>query len=823
MNSRGRSVLVAAACLLGGSSMAFAQSYRTLSEIAQILQDAADDYPSICAYHEVGTSVQGRKLYAVNISDNVGVEEDEPEFKYVSTMHGDEWVGNEMVLHLIDEMLTNYGSDPQITNLVNNADIWLMPVMNPDGFVVPQRYNANGHDLNRRFPDPFASPDNTPAGRPVEVGVIMNWTWAHSFTLSANLHGGALLVNYPYDNNPSGSSVYTASPDDDLFVYISEQYSQHNLPMWNSGSFYHGITNGADWYAIDGGMQDWHYRYVGCNEVTIELSNTKIPSASQIPTFWSQNRDSMLAYMDTCFIGVRGIVTDGATGNPLAATVTVAGRNHEIYTDPDVGDYHRMLLPGTYDLTFSAPSYDSKTVENVVVTAGDATRVDVFLGDGPPIAESQVVEVIGSETITLLGFDPNGDPVDFIVTSLPGHGTLTDPNAGVITSVPYTLANGGSQVLYTVEPPDFIGNDSFLFKLTDYNTPPVGGESNTAGVSILVRAPAPEITTTTLPDATVGAPYGPLPLQVNGGQLPLTWTLITDVNYLETDLGTNAFEPASGVAMDWYGDDTAHSYTLPFAFPFYGENHTQIRGHTNGFIDLWPLPSNFVGSNYSNSDSGLINNKLIAPLWDDLLVYPGSSAIYVDESTPGQVTVRWDAVVRGAGALANFAVTLFSDGTIEFHYGAGNAPVTATVGISNGDGINYVLSSHNPATTLTHANSVRIRQVGILPFGMQLSAAGELLGTPTEAGEFYPTVKVTDSLGRTDETTLHLVVQEATTATGDYNLDGRVDLADFAAFQVCFGAGATGLCGDAFEFVPDGTIDLNDFAALAAAMNGPAD
>jgi hypothetical protein len=208
------------------------------------------------------------------------------------------------------------------------------------------------------------------------------------------MHTGSLVVNYPYDANASGAYVYTPTPDDDLFIHISEEYSQHNEPMWNSSYFYHGITNGADWYVIYGGMQDWNYVYMGCNEVTLELSNTKIPSASQIPTYWSQNRDSMLAYMATCLIGVRGIVTDAGTGEPLAATVTVAGRNHEVYTDPDMGDYHRMLLPGTYNLTFEADGYDPVTVSGVVVSSGDATRLDVALN--PPM---HVVYPNGGETL----------------------------------------------------------------------------------------------------------------------------------------------------------------------------------------------------------------------------------------------------------------------------------------------------------------------------------------------------------------------------------------------------------------------------------------
>ncbi len=391
-------VLAGLAVMACGTAPVTAQTYRSHTEIGQFLSDTVADHGSICQLYDLGSSVQGRELWALRISDNVPAEEDEPEFKYISTMHGNEIVGNEMCLYLIDHLTDNYGVDPDITHLVDEMDIWIMPLMNPDGYMAGTRTrrNANGVDLNRDFPDPYTSPNNTPAGRAAETGVVMNWCFGESFTLSANIHTGALVVNYPLDNNPEGASVFTPSPDEDLFVYISEEYSQHNSPMWN-GSWYHGITNGAAWYRIDQGMQDWNYHYLGCNEVTLEISNDQspYPAASQLPTYWNNNRDSMLAYMATALIGVRGIVTDAATGLPRQATVTIEGRDHAVYTDPDVGDYHRMLLPGTYTVSVEAKGYDTAVFPDLVVHAGDATRWDVALAK----PATTVVSPNGGETL----------------------------------------------------------------------------------------------------------------------------------------------------------------------------------------------------------------------------------------------------------------------------------------------------------------------------------------------------------------------------------------------------------------------------------------
>jgi hypothetical protein len=363
-----------------------AAQYHDYSSVTSELQDYADTYPAICRLFSLGQSVQGRELWALLITDDPNNEEDEPEFKYVSTMHGDEPLGTEMCLYFIDLLLTEYGTDTRITDLVDSTAIWVVPLMNPDGLELGSRYNANGYDLNRSFPaypgdftgNIFDGEPLGDAGRQPEVAHIMNWTAQNSFVLSANFHTGALVVNYPYDDDGKGS-VDSPTPDDLLFEDISRRYSIHNSPMWNSPTFPDGITNGAAWYAITGGMQDWNYRYAGCSDVTIELSNIKKPPAPQIPDFWADNNESMLSYLEAVHIGVRGIITDRTTGGPLWAQVLVEDNNHPVFTDPNVGDYHRMLLPGIYDVTFSAPMYVPRTLQSVSVTSGPATILDVEL------------------------------------------------------------------------------------------------------------------------------------------------------------------------------------------------------------------------------------------------------------------------------------------------------------------------------------------------------------------------------------------------------------------------------------------------------------
>lgn len=370
--------------------------YHSYDSLTSELESYADTFgnsqienPDLCRLVSLGTSVQGRHLWALKITDKPDKEEFEPEFKYIATMHGDEPVGTELCLYFIDMLLTEYETDARIRELVDSTELWIVPLMNPDGLEQVSRFNANGYDLNRSFPTwpedisgtIFDGAPLDDAGRQPEVRRIMQWSANHSFVLSANFHTGALIVNYPYDDDDKGSGEEAPSPDDALFREISARYATPNLPMFTNPSpdFPGGIVNGSLWYEITGGMQDWNYRYLGCNEVTIELSTNKIPNENLLDDLWDDNRESMLAFAESVHIGVRGIVRNRQTRDPLYAKIEVVGNAQPVFTDPDKGDYHRMLLPGTYTLRFSAPGFKTKTVRDVVVAKNNPARVNVKL------------------------------------------------------------------------------------------------------------------------------------------------------------------------------------------------------------------------------------------------------------------------------------------------------------------------------------------------------------------------------------------------------------------------------------------------------------
>lgn len=387
-----------------GLGVAVPSGYPTYAELSTQLQTVADDYgatqaihPDLCRLVSLGQSVNGREIWALLITANPDVEEDEPEFRYLSTMHGDEILGTELSLRLINLLLTNYGTDAGITTLVDETAIWIVPLMNPDGYEAGTRMNANGIDLNRDFPEfpgdwagtVFSGANLDSAGREPETQHVMAWSAANSFVQSANFHGGALVVNYPFDDNNAGTFNDAPTPDDLLFEDISSRYAVNNPPMFNTPSPSNavgGIINGSVWYTITGGLMDWNYRYLACNDVTIEISVNKQPDASLLDQFWTENQNAMLAYLAAVHMGIRGVVTSTEDSAPIFAEVRVNGNAQAVFTDPDVGDYHRMLLPGTYSLTFSAPGYVTQTISDIQATE-PATRVDVALEPAATIAD----------------------------------------------------------------------------------------------------------------------------------------------------------------------------------------------------------------------------------------------------------------------------------------------------------------------------------------------------------------------------------------------------------------------------------------------------
>ncbi len=395
------------------ADMATWDRYPTYDVYVQMMQDFAADYPAIARLVTIGTSQGGRDILAIKITDNPDIDEDEPEFFYSGQMHGNELVSSIMLLRLADYLLSNYGSDSQVDNLVNNIEIWINPLANPDGLYrnddntvsTASRYFNNGVDPNRNFP---SSADEHPDGNAwaVETVAMMDFSDAHDFVLSCNIHSGAEVANYPWDEWESSTREHV---DVDWWQLVAYEYA--NTVYNNSPYGYFtdvtddGVTEGGDWYVVIGGRQDYMNYFKQCRELTLELSSTQMLSSTELPNHWNYNYNSLLKYMEQSLYGIRGIITDAQTGDPIKAKVEIVGYDDDVsfvYSSLPIGNYHRLIKTGTYDVTYSKDGYISQTI-SVNTTDYQTTVQDVALvPDSLDVSElplKDLIEIIPNPTV----------------------------------------------------------------------------------------------------------------------------------------------------------------------------------------------------------------------------------------------------------------------------------------------------------------------------------------------------------------------------------------------------------------------------------------
>ena len=363
------------------------QKYPTYYQYLEMMQGFSSAYPEICRLDTIGLTTEGRLLLALKISDNVEEDEAEAAFLYTSSMHGDEIVGYVLLLRMADTLLKGYGNDIEITKLVNNLQIWINPLANPDGsfsrnsnmsMELASRKNVNDVDLNRNFPEAARGDLNDTTGREVETRNMMIFHQEQEFTMSANIHSGAEVVNYPWDGKP------LLHADNDWYRFISREYADEAKAVDSHymEHFQNGITHGWAWYEALGTRQDYVSYYLGGREVTLELSNEYLLPASELEYHWNLNQRSLQNYMSQCLYGIRGIVTDLETGDPLRAQIFV--ENHDsaysvVHSSAVHGDYYRLIKEGVYDLVVSAPGYHNNTILDVEVTDYQATQLNIQL------------------------------------------------------------------------------------------------------------------------------------------------------------------------------------------------------------------------------------------------------------------------------------------------------------------------------------------------------------------------------------------------------------------------------------------------------------
>jgi hypothetical protein len=361
-------------------------AYPTYSQYLDLMKKFRDDYPELCKIDTIGYSLNGRLILAARLQRGSYKAGNRPLVFYSSSMHGDEVVGYSLMLMLINNILQNESSSAEVSAILDKLVLVINPMSNPDGTYFQsdtslygaKRFNRNNVDLNRDFPDIRLGMSYSYSGMQHENVEMVKYMEKFPPTISVNFHGGAEVLNYPWD---TWKPDVFSHADNDWFIEICKDYvdSARNIDPSYLQLYPEGYVFGSVWYAIEGGRQDFVTYNLRGREITIELSNTKLPAASQIQGFWSKNHAGLLSIIEKAEYGVHGEVINGLSGNPLKAKIELIGYDqHEshIFSSEETGKFFRYPSEGTYSVGITADGYRSK---NILVTIDKNHRTDLTI------------------------------------------------------------------------------------------------------------------------------------------------------------------------------------------------------------------------------------------------------------------------------------------------------------------------------------------------------------------------------------------------------------------------------------------------------------
>ncbi|MCX7749958.1 MAG: M14 family zinc carboxypeptidase [Clostridia bacterium] len=440
--------------------------YHDFASIEQILKDAERNYPDICKLSTIGTSIEGKPIYALKITGNSTSGENKPAIFINGLHHAREWISAEVPLALINELTSKYSTDAKIKELVNSVAIWIVPVVNPDGLIYSQtkfemwrknrRLNTGGTygvDLNRNYSYKWGltGSSNNPADDTYHGTVpfsepctasIRDFAKREKFRTSISFHSYGNYVLYPL-----GYAYNLTTPDDDLLKSLSAGMAQYNG---------YKAMRSSELYPAMGDSDDYLYAVEGVLPFTIELGSQFIPPVTEYDKICTDNVKACLYLIDKTrtvhaknhpdFIngtpsptptqkptetptptplpksGISGyikpdLISDN-TDIKQGFKIELTGSGKYSFTD-ETGFFRISDLPaGTnvYELNISKPCYLTRTISNV--PGGGETElgtkdqpVDIWAGDIPrdsvqdmAINMSDIVEICG-------GFNTaSGDP-----------------------------------------------------------------------------------------------------------------------------------------------------------------------------------------------------------------------------------------------------------------------------------------------------------------------------------------------------------------------------------------------------------------------------
>lgn len=394
-----------------------ATTYRNYSGTVAEIYAIEAAHPDIAEVSVIGVTWEGRDIPCVKVSDNVSVDESEPEVLIMGLHHAREWMSVEVPMYFLNNLVDNYGSDPQATWNVNNREIFIVPIVNPDGLVYAQtvgdwrknrRDNGDGSygvDLNRNYDgaqngDPNgdwgmgSGTSHTPSNEVYcgpsafsepETQAIRDLVLARDFQVTISYHSYGREIYWPW-----GYSTSVQSPHHATQQAIAEGLAAENgyTPMQSAVA-----------YPTTGDTDDWVYgynwyqlgRFISAH--TIELDGSFHPPVSQIDitcelnlganffateTAENLNLDSPvidhLPYQDTYDItGPYAISADITTPHSLVPGATkmfwkTTGAWSEVAMTNTVGDTWQADIPGQVDNTWVSYYIETEDINGHITT-----------------------------------------------------------------------------------------------------------------------------------------------------------------------------------------------------------------------------------------------------------------------------------------------------------------------------------------------------------------------------------------------------------------------------------------------------------------------
>jgi hypothetical protein len=337
--------------------------FHTYDQIRDTWAIIAQNHSNICVLDTLGTSAGGYLLLAMKISDNPGQMEQEPRICFDFTIHGNENNGTEIAHWALLQILAGYGSDPDITRWVNEREIWLLPMVNPDGLVARRRYNDNGVDCNRNYGYAWDGGGSGPFSE-TETQALYHLGVNNPMSSWTQYHTGTTRAMWPWGNTE------LATMDSVVHRYEMERYEE--ITGYPSCQIARGL------YPVNGGSTDWYYGASGSQGYGVEVCNGQPSPPSEIDTINHANWTAMQEMIERVMWGISGMVVDSVTDMPVDALVSVDPPDWFTYTD-STGYFHKNLHAGTYSVTVSANGYQTRTIDSVVVPADTFVFVDVAL------------------------------------------------------------------------------------------------------------------------------------------------------------------------------------------------------------------------------------------------------------------------------------------------------------------------------------------------------------------------------------------------------------------------------------------------------------